>query len=246
MTDPAENVPLSVRVDGHPVILAAGETFTFGRDSTCTAVLDAMDRGISRIAGALVWENGSWWIVNRSTKRALHVVDAIGLSVPLPVARPGWPPSKRAIDPAGLRVLVAGEVWTHELRVAYLNPPVLSTVARGDDVGTTTTQTPVLTDARRLVLVALLSGYLQPFPRYDPQPLTYAEVADMVGLPKSTVTRRFEAVRRQLRDAGVPGLDNADARRSLAEWLLAMRLITPPDLQWLHQRLSEPKTFQTP
>jgi hypothetical protein len=54
-----------------------------------------------------------------------------------------------------------------------------------------------------------------------------------VNLPRSTVVKRIEAVRDQLRAQGLPGLEDADARRPLAEWLLAMRLVTPSDLDWL-------------
>lgn len=224
---------LLVSVRDDTVAVTPPEPFTFGRHESCSYVLDPLDRGISRVAGAFVWENEVWWIVNRSTKRALHVVDPLGLSVPLPVARSGWPPSKRAVDPGGLRVLVAGDVWTHELQASYSAPPLSSTIAELGPGLTTSAHSPVLTDARRLVLVALVSGYLQRFPRYDPRPLTYAEIADLVNLPRSTVVKRIEAVRDQLRAQGLPGLEDADARRPLAEWLLAMRLVTPSDLDWL-------------
>jgi hypothetical protein len=54
-----------------------------------------------------------------------------------------------------------------------------------------------------------------------------------VNLPRSTVVKRIEAVRDQLRAQGLPGLEDSDARRPLAEWLLAMRLVAPSDLDWL-------------
>jgi hypothetical protein len=213
--------------------LEPGEIFSFGRAGSCSCVLDPLDRGISRVAGAIVWESAGWWVVNRSSKRALHVVDAVGLSVPLPVARSGWPPSKRSVDPGGIRVLVAGDVWTHELRLVYSDPPLASTSSPLETGMSTSGQTPALTPARRLVLVALVSGYLHPFPRYDPQPRTYAEVSEMTGLPRSTVVKRIEAFRDQLRQSGVPGLEQGDARRPLSEWVLSTRLITPSDLSLL-------------
>jgi hypothetical protein len=220
--------------------LRPGDPFTFGRADSCTCCLDPVDRGISRIAGALVFEHGTWWVANRSETRALHIVDSLGLSVPLPISRTGWPPSKRAVEPGGIRILVTGGVWTHELRCALADPHLQSSVVRPVDIETTATQTPSLTDARKEVLVALVSGYLKPFPRYDPRPLSYAEIADMVDLPRSTVIKRIEAVRGQLRDSGVPGLEEADARRPLAEWLLSMRLIVPADLVWLAQQRRDP------
>jgi hypothetical protein len=197
------------------------------------------------VAGAFVWENDVWWIVNRSTKRALHVVDPLGLSVPLPVARSGWPPSKRAVDPGGLRILVAGDVWTHELQASYAAPPLASTIAQISAGSTTSGHSPVLTEARRLVLVAMVSGYLQRFPRYDPRPLTYAEISELVNLPRSTVVKRIESVRDQLRSQGLPGLEESDARRPLAEWLLAMRLVSPSDLDWLAVQIEQGTTSES-
>ena len=61
----------------------------------------------------------------------------------------------------------------------------------------------------------------------------------MVNLSRTTVIKRIETVRTQLKAAGEPCLEDADARRPLAEWLLSMRLIVPEDLEWLHRQLAE-------
>jgi len=115
--------------------------------------------------------------------------------------------------------------------------PESSTAAVASTGFTTDAHVPVLTELRKEVLVALVAGYLQSFPRYDPRPRTYAEVAAAVDLPRSTVMKRIEAVRTGLVAAGVPGLEEPDARRPLAEWLLSMRLITSADLDWLAERV---------
>ena len=237
---------LVVTVKGVEHTLRPGEVFTFGRLPTCTCCLDAVDKGISRIAGAIVFEHGAWWVANRSETRALHIVDAVGLSVPLPVSRPGWPAARRAVEPAGLGILITGSVWTHELRCRLVEPHRHSTtVLKPAGSESTASFNPSITDRRKEVLVALVSGYLKPFPRYDPRPLTYAEIAEMLGLPRTAVVKRIEAVRTQLKDAGVPGLEEDDARRPLSEWLLAMRIIVPTDLVWLqHQTAARPATAE--
>ncbi len=232
--EPQAHLLVTVRTTNYTV--RPEDVFTFGRLESCTCCLDPIDRGISRIAGAIMFEHGTWWVVNRSESRALHIVDSVGFSVPLPVARPGWPPSRREVEPGGTRVLVSGHVWTHELRCAIPNRSAVPAFVQPFGAESTKTVRPRITDARREVLVALVSGYLLPFPRYDPRPLTYAEIARIVHLPRTTVARRIEDVRSQLRDAGVPGLEDSDARRPLAEWLLATRLIVPADLDWLRQR----------
>ncbi len=227
---------LVVSVRGERHVVRPGETFTFGRAASCTICLDTLDKSISRIAGAMLFEHTTWWIVNRSETRTLSIVDSIGLSSPLPVAKSGWPASRRAVDPGGVSVIVTGSMRTHELRCEVAMPLAAPTAFDAPSWSSTATQTPTITDARKEVLVALVSGYLLPYPRHDPRPLTYGEIAEMVGLPRSTVTKRVEAVRTQLRDHGVPGLDEDDARRALAEWLLSMRLIVASDLVWLEGR----------
>ena len=63
-----------------------------------------------------------------------------------------------------------------------------------------------------------------------PEPRTYEEAAQRLGLPATTVRKRIEGIRHVLVEAGVPGLEGGDARRNLSEWLLSNRLITADDL----------------
>lgn len=217
-------------------VLPEGEGLTFGRDRTCDLCLDSSDRGISRLAGEIVAEEGTWWVINRSSKRALHIVDDAGLTVPLPVARAGWPSPRRAVAPPGLTVLVAGEVWTHELRLITAAHPESSRAPLFADPLSTSTHLGGMTENRREALVALVSGYLRPFPFYDPRPLTYAEAGRLLGLPASTVRKRIEAVRNELEEAGVAGLNGEDSPRRLSEWLLSTRVVVAEDLLWLESR----------
>ncbi len=61
-----------------------GAVFTFGRASTCCAVLPAVDHGLSRNAGSIRYHDGSWWLHNDSTSAALCVLGDRGFRVDLP------------------------------------------------------------------------------------------------------------------------------------------------------------------
>jgi len=231
---------LVVRVAGRVYELEPGQAFTFGRDEACTVCLDPVDTGISRVAGSIGQDEGTWWIVNRSAKRTLHVVDETGFSMPVPVALSSGQPSRRAVDRPSLTVLVAGDILTHAIEVSAVGTPAAQTMADPKNPVPTVTHLPTITDNQREALVALLSGYLQPFPRQSPHPLTYKDAGQVLGVGDTVVRKRIENVRRTLVTSGVPGLEGSDdARRALAEWVLSMRLVTRDDLEWLERRLVE-------
>ncbi len=213
------------------------DDFTFGRDPQCRLQLDAADRGISRLAGAFRFQHGTWWVINLSRNRALHVVDNAGFATPLPVAAGDDEPSRRAVIPPSMTVLVAGDIWTHALSAASDNAgPKFETLLPADPLSTMS-QLPALTDNRKEAIVALVSGYLKPFPHYDPRPRTYAEAAVIADLRPDQVRKRVETVRGLLTQRGVPGLEGDEAPRRFAEWVLAMRIVTPSDLEWLKERI---------
>ncbi|MEU4565160.1 hypothetical protein [Micromonospora sp. NPDC023956] len=221
-----------VTVAGTEHTVAAGGRLTFGRDRSCTVVLDSTDRGISRITGSVEQHGGLWCVVNRSRKRTLHVVQDTGVATPLPVSHPGWPPSRHLVDQRGVTVLVTGERWTHALQV-WAMAPVSNQDVPAADLVSTAAHVPLLGGTRRAALVALAAGYLRRYPHYDPRPLTYQEAADLLGLRRDQIRKRIEHLRDELAAAGVQGLDGPDARRGLCEWFLSMRLIGPQDLDWL-------------
>jgi predicted DNA-binding protein (UPF0251 family) len=93
-----------------------------------------------------------------------------------------------------------------------------------------------VTEAEKLALVALFSGYLEPFPRYDPHPKSYADAAARLGIPRTTLVKRVEYLRNRLTNAGVPNLLGENALQHLAEWALATGLISRADLSLLPPR----------
>jgi hypothetical protein len=154
---------LTVEIDGKKWSLSSSDELTFGRDRSCVICLDPEDLGISRMAGRISARTGAWMVTNLSGKRALHIADAIGFAVPLPVAAAGCPPSQRVVDQPQLTVLVPGEQWTYalvlrtEVDAATTAQPVTPL-----DPHTTRIQGPRLTDNRREVLVAMIRGYILP------------------------------------------------------------------------------------
>jgi hypothetical protein len=230
---------LVVDIEGRRVELAAGDQVTFGRDRSCDLCLDPNDMGISRFAGRISHNGKTWAVANLSRKRTLHIVDTAGFAVPLPVSNTFTNgASQRVIDQPMLTVLVAGKRWTHAIVLRLEYPSAITTGPLPVDSMSTWTPVPRLTDERREVLVAMARGYLRAYPRYDPRPHTYQEVADLLRLTRAEVARRVEKVRKDLIEAGVLGLEkDNDFRQPLCEWLLAMRVITPVDLDWLQLRL---------
>ena len=84
----------------------------------------------------------------------------------------------------------------------------------------------VINDQDRLALVALFAGYLQPFPRHDPHPRSYADAAARLGWPRTTLVKRIEYLRTRLTDAGVPNLQGENGLPALAEWALLTGSLT--------------------
>lgn len=207
--------------------LSPEQDFTLGRSASCDHQLDASDRAISRQHVRFRFSQEQWWIDNLSQARPVHVIDEFGLSTPLACG------SSRVVDRAALIVQIPGEVFTH---VIAMSRPSLSAQPLQPTGSLADPDTLILslTDLERAAAASLCEGYLQEPPRHDPNPRTYAEIADRLGVPRSTALKRVESIRSKLVRAGVPGLlYSPDARRQLAEYLLAARQIQAADLTFL-------------
>lgn len=212
--------------------LSPGETLTFGRDPSCAVCLDADDLGISRLAGSVEAEGGTWWVFNRSGVRPLEAVDEIGIRT---IVAPG----RRLAVVGPLTVVVEGSVRRHALQLHLSAPegPVARALADPGDIRPTVTAADVvINDQDRLALTALFSGYLEAFPRYDPHPRSYADAAATLGWPRTTLVKRVEYVRTRLNHAGVPNLQGENALPALAEWALITGTLTRDDLARLPGR----------
>jgi hypothetical protein len=219
----------TVSVAGTDYVVAPGDSLTFGRSESCEVCLDPDDVGISRLAGSVECLEGVWFVTNRSTTRPLSAVDPVGF-------RSVLAPGRRIAVDDRLSIIVEGQIRRHELVVAAtLGRPVVSPAPTADEVGAPTEMGGKVSYSAddRLALAALFSGYLQPFPRYDPRPRSYADAAAQLGWPRSTLVKRIEYIRVRLVRAGVPNLQGERAMEALAEHVIATRVLTRTDLDRL-------------
>ncbi len=202
------------------------EELTFGRAPDCTICLDAEDVSISRLAGSLGYEHGTWWLTNRSAARPLSVLDDLGF-------RSVLPPGRRTAVEAPTRIVVDGTNGSHALLVTVDGagtdrldtPPPGEQTAVGAEV--------LISSADRLALIALFAGYLEEPPKHDPYPKSYAAAAARLGWPRTTLVKRIEYLRTRLTNAGVPNLMGWNALANLAEYAISRGLITKEDLAQL-------------
>lgn len=228
-----------------PVVTFSGDTYrldslrplNFGRGETCMLRLDPDDLGISRLAGEFIGdEAGHWWLRNKSSSRALEVIDDLGFRVVLS-------PGRRVALEGTATVVITGTVRRHALEVSIpkgtraedATAGGVVTDPSGLGVDTAVGTGVVVNEADRQALAALFEGYLHEFPRHDPHPHTYAEAAARLGWPRTTVVKRIEYLRMRLTDAGVPNLHGDNAMRALAEYVISTGILARGDLDTLDQ-----------
>jgi hypothetical protein len=221
--------PTTVRVGGAVHTLPEpppGEEFTFGRAETCTVCLDPADVGISRVAGSVEFDGATWWVVNRSARRPLVVVDEFGF-------RSLVPPERRYAVEGRVRVVVDGTAGSHELDITGPPRPPRNDVSVPGE-RTAVGEGVLITAEDRAALVALFAGYLEDGPRYDPNPKSYNAAAARLGWPAPTVRKKIEYLRTRLDKAGVPNMTGWHALTNLAEYVLSNGTITKDDLRLVY------------
>lgn len=224
-----------------PVPLPRDRPTTFGRFG-CDLVVGANDNGVSRLAGTVAFDGGSWRVTNRSETRTLRVVDGgTRIESSLAVARDDTHPYV-ALQGRSATVFIDGAATTYALELSGLTqaaPPVLVGKPEG---GSSTLAALKLTARQREVLVALAWGYLQPYPAYDPRPARYEDVAARIGASEKRVDAHCTTIRKRLTDAGIPGLVGLpDARAALVARALELRLVGSDDVAWLNERIATKK-----
>jgi hypothetical protein len=213
-----------------------GEPFTFGRALTCSAVLPAADRGVSRTAGSFRFHERSWWLHNDSSSSVLSVLGDRGFRVDLPPGL-GVP-----LQQWHAKVTVNGALarYTLRLRLPALDDvpdPAPRPVTEEHSVTSTRYRAP-LSETDRLVLAARFEAYLTWRHTGDPAPRSARETAERIGWEAHAVTKRCENVRDRYVRLGAPGLRGPRALEELARLLISTGELTATDLRRLPARAS--------
>ncbi len=217
------------------------EKFTFGRASTCTAVLPNSDRGVSRNAGSLEWRNGCWWLSNASASSMLYLSGDLGFKADIP------PGMSLPIQQWHAKVRLDGILASYTIR---LRLPDLDDDPDGEEAGeheatdpaaevvpertvtSTRLRTP-LSETDKLVLAARFEDYLTWKHAGAAAPRSAREAAARIGWQPHTVSKRCENIRNRYVRIGVPGLRGPRALDELAALLISTGELTSEDLRRL-------------
>src|SRR5437762_4900225 len=138
--------------------LVDGERLTFGRARECTVCLDPADLALSRIAGVIEFDRGTWWVANTSATRSLSLVDELGF-------RSVLPPGRRAAVETYVLVIVDGSRGRHTIRISVDSPRMETPLDQPPGTPTASGEHVLVSRPDRLAMVALFAGYLQDPPQ---------------------------------------------------------------------------------
>ena len=212
-----------------------GEPFTFGRAPACSAVLPALDHGVSRHAGSFRYHQGSWWLHNDSSSAMLRVLGDRGFRADLP------PGLQLPLQQWHAKVTVTGMLDTYTLRLRLPglddapDPAEQASAAAvtGEGAVTSTHYRAPLTGRDRLVLTARFEAYLNWQHAGPPAPASARDTAERIGWQAHTVAKRCENIRDRYARLGVPGLRGPRALEQLALLLVSTGELTAADLRLL-------------
>ena len=230
-----------------------GQILTFGRSAECTITLPAADCGVSRSAGSLVFERGTWWLRNDSSSSVLYVSGDRGFRVDLP------PGMRAPVQQWHAKIRLQGVLGSYTLR---LRLPDLDDVPEqdlgtgqggripasptGEHLVTSTRRRPPLSGSDRLILAARFEDYLDWRHTGPAAPRSAKETAERIGWQAHTVAKRCENIRDRYSRLGVPGLRGPRALEELAMLLISTGELTAKDLRRLPSQASAGKNRADP
>jgi hypothetical protein len=217
-----------------------GRVLRFGRGAGCTVRLPAADRGVSRSAGSLFFERGTWWLRNDSSSSVLFVSGDRGFRVDLP------PGMAAPVQQWHAKIRLQGLLGAYTLR---LRLPGLDDVPdhdpgagqegqagagpTGEHLVTSTRRRPPLSGPDRLILAARFEDYLNWRHTGPAAPRSAKQTAERVGWQAHAVAKRCENIRDRYSRLGVPGLRGPRALDELAMLLISTGELTVEDLRRL-------------
>jgi hypothetical protein len=217
-----------------------GQILTFGRGAGCTVTFPAADRGVSRSAGSLVFERGTWWLRNDSSASVLYLSGDRGFRADLP------PGMRAPVQQWHAKIRLQGVLGSYTLRLRLPDlddepgqDPGASRGAAapagptGEHLITSTRSRPPLSGSDRLILAARFEDYLNWRHTGPAAPRSAKETADRIGWQAHTVAKRCENIRDRYSRLGVPGLRGPRALEELAMLLISTGELTAGDLRRL-------------
>jgi hypothetical protein len=217
-----------------------GQILTFGRGAECTIRLPAADRGVSRAAGHLAFDDGAWWLRNDSSSSVLYVSGDRGFRVDLP------PGMRAPVQQWHAKIRLQGLLDSYTLRLRLPDLDDLpehdpgagqggtgASCPTGEHLVTTTRRRPPLNDCDRLILAARFENYLNWRHTGPAAPRPATQTADRIGWRAHTVAKRCENIRDRYARLGVPGLRGPRALEELAIFLISTGELTADDLRRL-------------
>lgn len=222
--------------------LRPGDTFTFGRAPTSSAVLPSADRGLSRRAGSFIFRHDSWWVNNDSGSSLLYLSGDLGYRVDLP------PGMQAPLQQWHIKIRLHGflDDYTLRLRLPDLDedpdddepedPARQAASPPADSMVTTTRYRLTLNDDDLLVLAARFEEYLTWRHSGAPAVRSAADTAERIGWGSHAVVKRCENIRMRYTRAGAPGLKGPRALEELFRLLTSTGALTAEDLRRLPPR----------
>jgi hypothetical protein len=228
-----------------------GQILAFGRGAGCTVRFPAADRGVSRSAGSLAFEDGAWWLHNDSSSSVLYLSGDRGFRVDLP------PGMRTPVQQWHAKIRLQGALASYTLRLRLpdlddvpaqdpghdqgaqvLVPPSLT----GEHLVTSTRHRPPLSVSDRLILAARFEQYLSWRHAGAAAPRSANETAERIGWQAHTVAKRCENIRDRYSRLGVPGLRGPRALEELAMLLISTGELTADDLRRLPRQAQPGQT----
>ena len=217
-----------------------GQVLRFGRGAKCAIALPAADRGVSRSAGSLACEQGTWWLRNDSSSSVLYVSGDRGFRVDLP------PGMQVPVQQWRAKIRLQGLLGCYTLRLRLpdldgvpdhdpgaVQGGMIPAGPTGEHLVTSTRRRPPLSGPDRLILAARFEDYLNWRHTGPAAPRSAKETAERIGWQAHTVAKRCENIRDRYSRLGVPGLRGPRALEELATLLISTGELTADDLRRL-------------